>query len=202
MKIIAILLLILGCLLIVGMGFMYLFLFAFSFDAPGSDSDPKAWLYRSLFFLPVIGLIIALVLALTAFMSGNYARSANIGSLFGLALIAILILLAKTQADNNRILRQMQAQEIEDAKYPIQTFLRPTEHGADTIIVFPSRVVAYRVFTKTFNKTIGGPIGELNKTRDTIQLEKNPEDFLKREEYEQFFNSDGKKFTEVFQFKN
>ncbi len=103
---------------------MYLFMFAFSFDAPGSDSDPKAWMYRLLFFLPVIGLIVALVLALTAFMSGNYARSAKIGSVFVLALIAILILLAKTQADNNRILRQMQAQELEDAKYPVQTFLR------------------------------------------------------------------------------
>lgn len=200
MKIVAILLLILGCLLIVSMGFMYLFLFAFSFDAPGSDSDPSAWMYRLLFFLPVIGLIVALILALTAFMSGNYTRSANIGSVFVLALIAILVLLAKTQADNNRILRQMQAQELEDAKYPVQTFLRPTERGADTIIVFPSRIVAYRVFNQTFNKTIGGPIGKLNQTRDTIQLEKNPEDFLKREEYEQFVNSDGKKFTEAYRF--
>ena len=200
MKITAILLLILGCLLIVSMGFMYLFMFAFSFDAPGSDSDPKAWMYRLLFFLPVIGLIVALVLALTAFMSGNYARSANIGSVFGLALIAILILLAKTQADNNRILRQMQAQELEDAKYPVQTFLRPTEHGADTIIVFPGRIVAYRVFDKNFNKPIGGPIGKLNQTRDTIQLEKNPEDFLKREDFEFFLDESGRKFSEAFQF--
>jgi len=200
MKIIAILLLVLGCLLIVGLGILYVFMFAMSFDAPGSDSDPKAWIYRLLFFLPFIGLVAALMLSFIAFRAGNYTRSAGIGSVFGLALAVLWVLNAKILSGNERIVSDMRQQELEDAKYPIQEFIRPTAHGADTIIVFPSRIVAYRVFTKTFNKTIGGPIGKLNKTRDTIQLGKNPEDFLKPEEYEQFVNSDGKKFTDAFRF--
>lgn len=200
MKIIAILLLVLGCLLIVGLGFLYVFMFALSFDAPGSDSDPKAWMYRLLFFLPFIGLIVALIGSFIALRAGNYSRSAGIGSVFGLALVVLWLLSAKMDSDNERIVREMREQQLEDAKYPVQTFFRTTERGADTIIVFPSRIVAYRVFDQTFNKTIGGPIGKLNQTRDTIQLEKNREDFLKREEYEQFVNSDGKKFTEAFRF--
>ena len=200
MKIIAILLLVLGCLLIVGLGILYIFMFALSFDAPGSDSDPKAWMYRLLFFLPFIGLVVALVMSFMAFGAGNYARSAGIGSVFGLALVVLWVLDAKMNSDNERIVQEMREQELEDAKYPVQTFLRPTERGADTIIVFPSRIVAYRVFDKNFNKTIGGPVGKLNKTRDTIQLEKNPEDFLKREDFEFFLDESGKKFSEAFQF--
>jgi len=200
MKIIAILLLLLGCALIVGLGFMYLFMFALSFDAPGSDSDPKAWMYRLLFFLPVVGLVVALVMSFMAFWAGNYARSAGIGSVFGLALVVLWVLSAKMNSDNERIVREMREQKLEDAKYPVQTFLRPTEHGADTIIVFPGRIVAYRVFDKNFNKTIGGPVGKLNQTRDTIQLTTLREDFLKREEFEQFVNESGKKFSEAFLF--
>ncbi len=43
-------------------------------------------------------------------------------------------------------------------------------------------------------------MGKLNQTRDTIQLEKNPEDFLKREDFEFFLDESGKKFSEAFQF--
>lgn len=201
MKIIALLLMLLGCALIVVLAFLFFFAFIMSFDAPGSDSDPKAWMMRGLFFLPLLLLIVVLVLAFLAFRSGNYNRSAGIGSVFGLALVAGLIFMMRIQSQNEAYVQELRAQEVEDAKHPTLTFLRPTPNGADTIIVFPSRIVAYRVFNKTFNKIIGGPIGDLNETRDTIQLEKNPEDFLKREEYEEFANSEGKKFTEVFKFK-
>ncbi|NUO00192.1 MAG: hypothetical protein HUU01_06205 [Saprospiraceae bacterium] len=201
MKIISILLLVLGCLLVVGSGIMYLILFAYSFDAPGSESSSKAWGSRLLMFLPVLVLIVVLVLAFIAFFSGNYARATGFGALFVVALVAIFIFLIKNQADNNRKVREMRAQELEDAKYPVQTFFRPTENGTDTIIVFPSRIVAYRIFNKTFNKTIGGPIGTLNQTRDTILVEKDPGEFPRRQEFEQFINEEGKKITEVFQFR-
>lgn len=67
-----------------------------------------------------------------AFWAGNYARSAGIGLVFGLALVVLWVLDAKMNSDNERIVREMREQELEDAKYPVQTFLRPTERGADT----------------------------------------------------------------------
>mgnify|MGYP006870799717 CR=1 FL=1 len=200
MKTISILLLVLGALLIVGLGFLYLFLFAMSFDAPGSADDPKAWGMRLLFLLPLLGLIVALVLAFIAFQAGNYVRAVRIGSVFVIALLGLLLVMIKSGFDNKKYIDEMRAQELEDAKHPIQHFIRPVESGADTIIVFPSRIVAYRIFDNTFQKTIGGPVGELNKTRDTIKLDNFPEEHLKRADFEFFVNSDGKKFSEAFQF--
>jgi len=200
MKIIAILLLVSGCLLIVGLSLLYFFGFIMSFDAPGSADDPKAWGMRLLFLLPLIVLIAALVLAFLAFQSGNYTRSVGIGSVFVIALLGIFVMMARMQSDGDRYLRELRQQELEDAKHPVQQFIRPTEGGADTIIVFSSRIVAYRVFDKTFNKTIGGPVGKLNKTRDTIRLDGFRGDYLKREEFELFVNESGEKFTTAFQF--
>lgn len=200
MKTISILLLVLGALLIVGLGFVYLFLFAMSFDAPGSADDPKAWGIRLLFLLPLIGLLVALIMAFSAVQAGNYLRAARIGSVFVIAIVGIFVLLVKSQFENDQYVAEMRAQELEDAKHPIQHFIRPVESGADTIIVFPSRIVAYRIFDNTFQKTIGGPVGELNKTRDTIKLDNFPEEHLKRADFEFFVNSDGKKFSEAFQF--
>ncbi|MFM9946419.1 MAG: hypothetical protein ACKV1O_00620 [Saprospiraceae bacterium] len=200
MKIIAILLLLLGSALIVGLGFMYLFLFAMSFDAPGSADDPKAWGMRLLFLLPVIGLIVALIFAFLAFQSGNYVRAVRIGSVFVIALLGLLAVIVKSQMDNVRYVREMREQELEDAKYPMQKFVRPVDKGADTILVFPSRIVAYRIFDENNSIPIGGPVGQLNKTRDTIKLDNFPENHLKREDFEFFLDESGKKFSEAFQF--
>ncbi|MDZ4680901.1 MAG: hypothetical protein SH848_02850 [Saprospiraceae bacterium] len=201
MKIIAILLLLLGCALVVILGLIYFFLLIMSFDAPGSADAPGAWGMRLLFLLPLIGLIVAVVLSFSAIQAGNYVRSARIGLVFVVAIIGALAFLFLSQRDNDKYVNEMRAQELEDAKHPVQQFFRPTEHGTDTIIVFPDRIVAYRVFNETYNRTIGGPIGELNETRDAIRLNTLQEDFLKREEYEEFVNSAGKKFTETFFFK-
>lgn len=200
MKIIAILLLVSGCLLIVGLSLLYFFGFIMSFDAPGSADAPKAWGMRLLFLLPLIVLIAALVLAFLAFQSGNYTRSVGIGSVFVIALLGIFVMMARMQSDGDRYLRELRQQELEDAKHPVQQFMRPTESGADTIIVFPSRIVAYRVFDKNYNRSIGGPVGKLNETRDTIRLDGFRGDYLKREEFELFVNESGEKFTTAFQF--
>ncbi len=200
MKITALLLLIMGCLITAALSILFFFLFAMSFDAPGSDKDSRAWGVRLLIWLPILGLVAALIMAFIAFGAGNYVRAFRIGLVFLIPVIVAVVFMIKSQVDNQRYMRETKARELEEAKYPMQTFLRPTEYGADTIIVFPGRIVAYRIFDKTRGVQIGGPIGRLNETRDTIQLEKNPENFLNREEYEEFVNSDGKKFTEVFQF--
>ena len=167
MKVTAILLMLLGVLLIAVMGFLYLLGFAMSFDAPDSG-DLKAWLMRLLLFVPLIVLVLALIFAWIAYNSGNYMRSARIGSVFGLAVIGLIVYAIGTSYSTMSDFRGQIAQEAEDARlYPKQTFLRPYDGGADTIIVFPNRVVAYRLNSAP-DFPLSGPVGDLNEHRDAI----------------------------------
>ncbi|MEP6794738.1 MAG: hypothetical protein ABJB16_10460 [Saprospiraceae bacterium] len=202
MKVAAILFMILGVFLIVGVGMMSLFGFAMSFDAPGSEHDPQAWLNRILIFaLPLLVFIVILVLAWIAFSRGNYIRSFWIGSVFGLVVIGFALI---TVISSFMTIGQITATNLQTAReeklYPIQKFLRPGEDGADTIIVFPSRIVAYRIYTGDQNR-LGGPVGDLNKTRDTIILDFDTDTRIKREDLSQFVDAEGRRLTDVYGLK-
>lgn len=200
MKPLALILLILGCVLVLVIGLVSLFIFAMSLGPSGTAN--VGWGDRLLILLPIILLAPALFLAFIAFMAGNYSRSAKIGSVFAITLVGGLIFLSIEASKSARYVRELQQQELEYAQYPVQKFIRPTETGADTLIVFPSRVVAYRIFDPNRPFPLSGPLGELNKTRDTIQIDRRSEGDLKRGEFESFVNSAGEKFAEVFQFQD
>jgi len=198
MKTAALLLMILSVIVLFGFGFMYLLGFAMSFDAPGSGEDPKAWGMRFLMLIPLLLIIVALIFSIMAYSSGNYRRVVMINllpigicaTLIGYMVITSFVDLAKYRA--------ITAQEERDAKlYPEQRFLRPVEGGTDTIIVFPSRIVAYRKYQGT-NIPWSGPLGDLNEDRTTIKYNSSTDTHIYKNELDQFFDAQGRKFTDVY----
>ncbi|HZV69367.1 MAG TPA: hypothetical protein VFG10_07485 [Saprospiraceae bacterium] len=202
MKIAAILLMLFGVFLILGLGFMSLLGLAMSFDAPGSESDSVAWMNRILIFvLPLIVLTLVLFFAWISFRKGHYTRSFWIGSIFALVLIGFVLLttifsfisvnkfqnITKNDAENERL-------------YPLQKFLRPVDGGVDTILVFPGRTVAYRLYTGEAYP-FAGPVGELNETRDTIIIDFDQDTRLIKEELSQFVNTEGRRLTDIYGVK-
>ncbi|MEP6647942.1 MAG: hypothetical protein ABJC12_12710, partial [Saprospiraceae bacterium] len=149
MKIASIFLMIFGVLLILGYGLMGLMGFAMSFDAPGSENDPTAWVYRFLIFVaPIIVMTVILIMSFAAYNKGNYGRSFWIGSLFGFGLITVIIFLTADAYLSVAKFRAIDHQQATDEKlYPIEKYIRPLAVGADTVIVFPGRIVAYRLYT-------------------------------------------------------
>ena len=198
MKTVALLLMIISVIALFGFGLMYLLGFAMSFDAPGSQSDPKAWGMRFLMFLPVLFLIVALIISIVAFSSGNYKRVVIINIIpiaICAAFIAFMFISSFTSLASYRAL---QAQEARDAKlYPEQRFLRNVEGGTDTIIVFPNRIVAYRKYQGT-DIPWAGPLGDLNDDRTMLKVIVNSDTKIYKEELDQFVDDKGRKFSEVY----
>jgi len=181
-----------------GFGLMYLLGFAMSFDAPGSQSDPKAWGMRFLMFLPVLFLIVALVLSISAFSSGNYRRVVMINIIPIGICAAFIALLFISSFTSMTAYKATMAKEAQDAKlYPEQRFLRNVEGGTDTIIVFPNRIVAYRKYQGT-NIPWAGPLGDLSDDRTTLKVIVNSDTKIYKEELDQFVDEQGRKFSDVY----
>ena len=199
MKIAALLLMIISVIALFGYGFMYLLGFAMSFDAPGSGEDPKAWGMRFMMFLPLLLLIVALILSIMAFSSGNYRRVILI-NIVPIAVVTVLFgFMVFTSFTSTAKYKAAMVKEAKDAKlYPEQRFLRPVEGGTDTIIVFPNRIVAYRKYVGT-EIPWGGPLGDLNEERNTIKYLSRPDTKIAKEELDQFVDAQGRKFTDVYQ---
>ncbi len=201
MKTAALLLMILSVLILLGFGFMYLLGFAMSFDAPGSGDDPKAWGMRLLMLLPLLLIIVALIFSIKAYSSGNFRQAFIINMVpvgFCAVLFAFLIITSFTSLAKYRATT---AREAADARlYPEQRFLRPVEGGTDTIIVFPSRIVAYRKYQGT-DIPWSGPLGDLNEQRNTIQYNSSTDTHISKEELDQFFDAQGRKFTDVYRIQ-
>lgn len=199
MKVTALLLIILGLLLVVVLGLMLLFLSIMVVGTPGpaSRSGGLADLYW--LFLPLLAFIVVLFFAATAYRAGNYTRSVWFASVFGVAVIGIIVYMGKTSSSALQEIRAANAQAAEEERlYPIQKFLRPVEGGADTIIVFPSRIVAYRLYVEG-GIPFAGPVGDLNVARDTIVVsDREFVERVKREELPQFVDGEGRKLTDVF----
>ncbi|MBK9983934.1 MAG: hypothetical protein IPP15_16470 [Saprospiraceae bacterium] len=202
MKVGAILFMILGIFMILGTAGISFFGFVMSFDAPGSESDPGAWLNRILLFgLPLLVFIVLLVFAWIFFNRGQYVRSFWIGSVFGLVVAGLVAATVITSFASVSKMNSDARQTAEDERlYPLHTYLRPGEVAADTILVFPSRIVAYRIYTGE-EYPFSGPVGDLNQARDTIVIRFDSDSKLKREDLSQFIDSDGKRLTDVYGLK-
>ncbi len=201
MKTAALLLILLSVLLVFGFGFFYLLGFAMSFDAPGSDKSPAAWGMRILMLTPILIFIVFILLAWIAFQAGNYRRSVILGLIPPAIGIALLGIMAVTSFASLSAFRRQRAQEEADARrYPVQKFMRPVEGGTDTIIVFPSRIVAYRKYMGTEHHW-GGPLGDLNESRDVILYYHHPDNRIPKEELNQFIDETGRKLTDVYQVR-
>jgi len=198
MKILSILLMLAGVFIIVAYGVIYLLGFAMSFDAPGSTKDPKAWMMRLLIFMPLVIFVVLLILAFIAFYYGHYKRSVMFSAFFGIAGIGFFLFSTISSVEVTRKMNQIRAQEVEDERlYPKQTFLRPVEGGVDTIYVFPSRIVSYRLYVGT-EFPYGGPLGDLNTTRDTLIYNRRSDTKLNIEDLPQFVDEKGRKFSDVY----
>ena len=198
MKIAALLLMLISVVALFGYGFMFLLGFAMSFDAPGSGEDPKAWGMRFLFFLPLLLLIVALIISIMAFSSGNYRRAILINIVPIAVCAALFGWMAFTSFTSTAKYKATMAQDAKDAQlYPEQRFLRNVEGGTDTIIVFSNRIVAYRKYMATGNPW-GGPLGDLNEERKTLIYLSRPDTQIAKEELDQFIDAQGRKFTDVY----
>lgn len=196
MKVTALLLLILGALLTAGLGLLLLLMSGMAVGTPGPVSNPGGLLKV---FLPFLAGIAVLVFAGAAYRSGNYARSVGFGAIFGVAMVGIAVAVGSTSFGTLRDYRAAEAQAAEDARlYPIQKFLRPVAGGADTIIVFPGRIVAYRLYVAG-GMPFAGPVGNLNEARTTIVVDDREfDEKIGREALSQFVDGQGRLLTDVY----
>lgn len=198
MKTLAIIFMILTFFLIVGFGFTYLLGFAMSFDAPGSDKDPSAWMMRLLMFLPGVILLAALIFAWISWAKGHYKRSVIISAVpLGMAAAFIVFTFISSFATMASFKATQLQEAADERKYPLQVFLRPVEGSADTILVYPSRIVAYRLINYN-GYPYAGPLGDLNEDRTTIKYNSSSDTKIPFNELDQFVNGEGKKFTEIY----
>lgn len=202
MKTLAILLMIMGVLLLFGVGLMGLIAFAMSFDAPGSADNPANWIWSlSMLFGPIFFILVILIFAWKAFRKGMYTRSVLISSIYGVAIIGgMFFLFASSMFARTNLQTTIFHDEANEKMYPRQIFLRSAAGGTDTIIVFPSGIVAYRLYTGAQN-SFGGPVGDLNNTRDTIIMDLDTDTKINREDLSQFVNREGGKLTDVYGVK-
>jgi hypothetical protein len=182
-------------------GLMYAFGFVMSFDAPGSMTNLKGWWMRFLIFLPILGLVVVLIFAAMAFRAERYKRSAIIGSLFAVSGIGFMLYLSIMTIDATHSFDQWKAKEDEAARlYPVQKFLRQSDTTADTIIVYPSGIVAYRLLANR-DFPWNGPLGDLNASRDVILYNRSNDTKITWEELDQFIDGNGRKLTEVYSIR-
>ena len=202
MKTLSILLMLLTLLMMVGFGMFYLLGFAMSFDAPGSTSDPKAWGMRLLMFAPAIIFLVVLILSWQAYAAGNYRKSVLLGAVSPAICIAFFIWMMVTSMMSLKSYQNQVAEEKEmEAKYPKETYTRTGPLGTDSIIVWPSGIVAYRLHIEGMENTWDGPLGDLSKDRKTITYDRRPDTRLPMEELYHFMDSDGRIFTNVYSVK-
>lgn len=198
MKLLAILLMLLIVVIIAGAFIMYVMMFAMSFDAPGSMSDPKAWLLRFVAFLPIVAFVLVIIFSFLALRAGQPGKAVAIS---GSAVAATAVLWTIFALSSMRSMREYQdkvKQEKEwEKQFPVQKFVREKEIGADTIIVWPSKIVAYRIGAGD-GPALGGGIGMMNDTRDTLIYSEHRDNRIPRNELEQFVNEQGRRFTDVY----
>ncbi len=202
MKTLAILLMLLGVLLIAGLGLMSLLGFAMSFDAPGSAQNPLNWLISILVIvLPFIVLTGILIFSWMAFHSGDYTRSALIGSVFGVIIIGTGMFVGISSYNTLHGIHNITVTDAQNVRlYPIEKFFRRVDKGVDTIIIFPNHIVSYRFCPRGTYKATGS-VGDLNMERNTITVNFDAGAKLNREELSQFIDEKGRKLTEAYSIR-
>jgi hypothetical protein len=202
MKGLALVLMLLTLLAIVGFGLFYLLGFAMSFDAPGSDKDPAAWGMRLLMFAPVIIFLILLVFSWKSYSAGHFNQSVVLGAVAPvLCLGAFLLMYISSMSSLKDYQQQVALEKEEAARYPIEKYMRHGPEGTDTIIVFPSRIVSYRLYQGPNMPFYGGPLGDLNETRDILTYHRGSDTKLQMEELYHFMDEEGNIFTNRYQIR-
>lgn len=201
MKILSILLMLLTIAMIVGFGLFYLLGFAMSFDAPGSTTDPKAWGMRLMLFAPVIVFLVCLILSWKSFAGGNYGKSVLLGMVAPVVCIALYAWMSITSMSSMKQYNDQVAKEEEmKAKYPVEKYMRTADGVSDTIIVWPTGIVAYRL-NIGMEFPWNGPLGQLSEDRKTITYDRRPDTKLPIEELYHFMDTEGRIFTNVYAIK-
>jgi hypothetical protein len=202
MKTLAIILMLLTILMMVGFGMFYLLGFAMSFDAPGSTSDPKAWGMRLLLFSPVIIFLIVLVMSWQAYAAGNYRKSVLLGVVSPAICVGLYLWMMVTSMSSMKQYNDQVAAEKEmEARYPKEEYTRTGLLGTDTIIVWSTGIVAYRLHIEGMENTWNGPLGDLNASRDTLTYDRRDDTKLRMEELYHFMDEGGRVFTNVYAVK-
>ena len=199
MKILALVLMVLTILVIVGFGFAYLLGFVMSFDAPGSDKDPDAWSFRILMLGPIVIFLSLFVLSIRAYSAGQYKRSVLMGAATPVIGLGIFGAMTLSSVASYKSYQKEEARQHElERRYPVQRFTRPADGGTDTLIVWPSGIVAYRLYMGPDKPAWGGPFGDLSDDRRTILYKASKDNKLKPEDLDQFKDETGRNLTEVY----
>jgi len=202
MKTLAILLMLLTVLMMVGFGMFYLLGFAMSFDAPGSTTDPKAWGMRLLLFAPVIIFLIVLIMSWQAYAAGNYRKSVLLGVVSPAICVGLYVwMMVTSMSSMKQYNNQVAAEKEMEAKYPKEHYTRTGPLGTDSIIVWPSGIVAYRLHVEGMENTWDGPLGDLSEDRKIITYDRRPDTRLPMEELYHFMDEEGRVFTNVYTIK-
>src|SRR5688572_6862027 len=143
MKTLAILLMLLTILMIIGFGLFYLLGFAMSFDAPGSTTDPKAWGMRLLIASLLLIFLVCLIMSWQSFAGGHYKKAVILGAVSPIICVALFGWMTVTSMSSMKKYNDQVAKEKEqEAKYPVEKYMRTADGVSDTIIVWPNGIVA------------------------------------------------------------
>ena len=141
---------------------------------------------------------IVVILIIAAVITPSPDVTSQLLVAFPLLLLGFVIFSMWSGASAVPKLQKDQAQRAEEARlYPKQTFVREVPGGADTLIVFPDRMVASRKYDG-LKYPLGGLLGYLNEERTHIQLDTKPDPVIRREELSQFTDAGGRRFSDSF----
>jgi hypothetical protein len=198
MKTLAILLMLLTILMIIGFGLFYLLGFAMSFDAPGSTTDPKAWGMRFLIASPLLIFLVCLIMSWQSYAAGHYKKAVILGAVSPIICVALFGWMTVTSLSSmNKYNDQVAKEKEQEAKYPVEKYMRTADGVSDTIIVWPNGIVAYRL-NIGMEFPWNGPLGDLSEDRKTITYDRRPDTKLAIEELYHFMDKDGRIFTNIY----
>jgi hypothetical protein len=199
MKTLAILLMILTVLMMGGFALFYLLGFAMSFDAPGSDKDPGAWGMRLLMLAPMFVFLVLLILSWQAFAAGHYKKSVLLGLVTpGVCASLYLWMMWTSMAALKQYKDEIDEAKELAAKYPTERYTRTGPLGTDTIIVWSTGLVAYRLHVEGMTNTWNGPLGVLDENRKVMTYDRRPDTRIAIEELYHFMDEEKRIFTNVY----
>jgi hypothetical protein len=202
MKIAAFLILLIGTLLLIGSLLAAIVILAFSAD-PLAQSDPATRVIQVAVIAVVVGCSALMWFGWRAYRLGDYPRVTPIAYvLVGfLGLSAAIYLGIRHFSRKNAALtlttEAISPDDTEVAPIAPMHFYRGTGSSKTLLTVHPSGLVTYHVVTNGQSGE-GVTVGQLNPSRDVLNVTWQGEDKLSNVAYDEFKNDQGESFVQMF----
>jgi hypothetical protein len=203
MKITALLILLVGTLMLIGLFIVATMFLALSFE-PWVDADPATRFIRVGVIAFVLGFLALMVFGWRIYYLGDYARITPFAYVFlGFLGLSGLFYLGVRYLSRNNV-DMLVATEVvspEDslrmAAIPPMHFFRENGTSKDTLTVHPNGLVTYHLVAED-QPEVHATVGQFNATRDAFRIEWQGEGKLSKEAYDQFRDDRGEPFSRIF----